>query len=270
MIASMTQHEKLPESLAYLQAFADHLARLPPDELNEDIDPEQLIVAIRDRYDGENPDAAASCFRSDVELLESWLSNPARAEHPAHWIAGFLCNCEFSDLLEDLPPAPACPGVSMACPSGWDAESSPPFLSFRSKQTVATFMPIDETSWSIMHWQWQVLRSSSPPDMGAAMQRVRQLLSGLGESRELDFDPPVTPRIDETHEFYDVTFGNVTGVKHVFRVESHVTLKDVAYLLEVPGGKVHGRIVKLKPGLFDENAVEDQLSTLQVTPPVET
>jgi hypothetical protein len=38
----MKSRSSIPASLRYLQPFADELAKLPPNQLNEDLDPAEL------------------------------------------------------------------------------------------------------------------------------------------------------------------------------------------------------------------------------------
>jgi hypothetical protein len=59
-------HTPLPEPLQYLQPFVRSLAKLPPDELNEDVDAFRLELALRKRLHGLDEDAAAEVLSSDA------------------------------------------------------------------------------------------------------------------------------------------------------------------------------------------------------------
>jgi len=48
----------LPEPLRYLHPFLKSLTKLPPDQLNEDLDPTPLESALRNRLRGLDEDAA--------------------------------------------------------------------------------------------------------------------------------------------------------------------------------------------------------------------
>ena len=78
----------LPDPLRYLQPFANSLAKLPPEDWNEDIDGARLDAELRKRLRGFDDEAAAEELARDCDLLESWLKD--KPDHPAHWIRGFL------------------------------------------------------------------------------------------------------------------------------------------------------------------------------------
>src|SRR5690242_2825391 len=65
----------LPEPLHYLQPFANALAKLPPEDLNEDVDVSRLDAALRKRVRGLNEEAADAELARDRDLLERWLTD---------------------------------------------------------------------------------------------------------------------------------------------------------------------------------------------------
>jgi hypothetical protein len=136
----MTNRARLPDSLSYLQPFANRLSRLPVDSLHEDLNAEPLIKAVRKHFRQCSPETSAR-FSSDVRLLEDWLGTTGGMEHPAHWILGFLATCELSDLFQDIPKI-VMPGVEMDCPPGWKIENSPASVCVRHRGVFAVFTAV--------------------------------------------------------------------------------------------------------------------------------
>ena len=67
----------LPEPLRYLQPFANALAKLQPDELNEDVDASRLEAALRKRIRDLDLEDAEARLEEDRELLEGWACGQA-------------------------------------------------------------------------------------------------------------------------------------------------------------------------------------------------
>src|SRR4051812_21286186 len=108
----------LPEPLRYLQPFANALAKLPPEDLNEDVDASRLEAALRRRLQGLDEDAADAELMKDRDVLEHWLKD--QPAHPAQWIRGFLLSPALSEHLTRPPePPPRGPEMHFEAPKGW-------------------------------------------------------------------------------------------------------------------------------------------------------
>jgi hypothetical protein len=262
----MTRHAKLPDPLAYLQPFTNRLTRLPVDSLHEDLDAEPLIAAIRKHFDRQSTEASA-CFRSDVQLLDEWLRTSGGPEHPAHWISGFLAQCELEDLFQEIPEI-AVPSVEMTCPPGWKAESSPASLCVRRRGVFAIFTAVfHEEGWELLSHQWEIKRQSPSPDPFAAARAIQEAMSQTLGLQGPDVPPVNLPRYEASDDYSEVRYGDVFGVRHLRCQTSPVIWKNVSYLLTVPGGRISGQISTMKPGSFDQAPIEALLSTVRVVPP---
>src|SRR5829696_7933767 len=108
----------LPDSLRYLQPFANALAKLPPEDRNEDVDASRLEAALRKRVRGLDEEAAEAELTNDRNLLERWLK--ADRNHPAYWILGFLLSPDLATHLTRPPePPPRGPEMAFKAPGGW-------------------------------------------------------------------------------------------------------------------------------------------------------
>src|SRR6266540_5805515 len=108
----------LPETLRYLQPFANALAKLAPEDLNEDVDASALESALRKRVRGLDEEAADAELAKDRAVLERWLK--AKPDHPAHWILGFLLSPDIAmHLTHPAEPPPRGPQMDFEAPSGW-------------------------------------------------------------------------------------------------------------------------------------------------------
>jgi hypothetical protein len=108
----------LPDSLRYLQPFVNSLAKLPPEDLNEDVDPSPLEAALRKRLHGLQEQAAKAKLAKDRQLLERWLKT--QAHHPAHWVLGFLSSPDLAtQLTAPAQPPLRGPEMTFEAPGGW-------------------------------------------------------------------------------------------------------------------------------------------------------
>lgn len=83
------KHKALPTELQYLQPFVDSIAKLSPDDLNEDIDPAPLEALMLARIEGMEVGQANTLLKNDAQSLMSWLQKENLDEHPAHWVFAF-------------------------------------------------------------------------------------------------------------------------------------------------------------------------------------
>lgn len=221
----------LPESLRYLQAFANKLARLPPEKLNEDVDSSPLDSALRKRVRDMDEVAADAQLAEDRELLAIWLED--KPDHPAHWIHGFLLDPDLATYLTQPPEPPERgPTIGFVAPGGWKVKVVPFGLNLKKEKLIGTITVIEELSFDIMQEQQKLWTTS--PDM------------------------------ELTRTILPIQCGLVSGTKCVFRQTKPFPWNTVNYLLSVPGGFVSATLCAGGASL-DEGPFDDQLHTLQLT-----
>jgi hypothetical protein len=259
----MARHPQLPQPLSYLQPFADSLVRRPADDLNEDVDPEPLIAAVRERFQDEEQDAAEAQFQVDIGALSDWLETAGGPSHPAHWIGGFLSNASLDELFEE-PAEVGGPAVVMEIPAGWQADSVARMLSLTRPPVFATITALDEFSFRNMRQQWD----APPADVNESIRLVRQIQAELSDARGQRVSLPAPPQIVERREFSDVSYGAAQGRKFIYEMTNPSRMRQVSYLLTVPGGQVYIQMGATPNGEFDETPLEERLATLRIVPPV--
>lgn len=224
----------LPEPLRYLQPFANALAKLPPDELNEDIDASRLEAALRKRIGNLDLEPAEARLEADRELLEGWLAD--KPDHPAHWILGFLLTPTLANYLTQPPePLPRGPEMIFEAPAGWKAKSVPFRLDLKAGKVIGSIMAIEE-SWLEHH------------------QREREQTSKLRQ-----------PGQETANGISDVSLHGCSGKKYVFRMIKPAPWKQVDYLLRVPGGCDWIQLSTTAGVDFDESPLESKLHTLRLS-----
>lgn len=232
----------LPQPLRYLQPFANALAKLPREELNEDVDASPLAAALRKRIRDLDSEAAEAQLAEDRDGLESWLKD--KPDHPAHWILGFILSPTLiTDLKQPLEPPPRAgpepvphgPKVDFVPPDGWRVKQLAPYLlQFKKGKLSGTVMAIDE---NLFH-QTQC-------------------------DREKEW--VVAPGVEATREIQVAQYGNASGKKYVYRRIAPDASKRVDYVLSVPGGfAIAG--VESSGADFDEAPFEAQLHTVRLSP----
>jgi hypothetical protein len=221
----------LPELLKYLQPFANALAKLPPADLNEDVDASRLESALRKRARGLDDEAADAELNKDRDALERWLKD--KPDHPAHWIRGFLLSPDLAThLTQPAEPPPRGPEMSFVAPDGWKVKAVPFRLDLKKGKLIGTIMAIDEFSFNLIQRQQE--HWVAPP--------------GLEARRE------VLP----------VRHGDVSGKKYVYRQTAPVPWKRVDYVLSVPGGFVSAMLDALGAD-FEEAPFDDKLHTVRLS-----
>jgi hypothetical protein len=228
----MARAMPLPKALQYLEPFARSLSKLPPDELNEDVDGTELEAALRKRLGGLEEDVAAAELSRDRALLEHWLRTSASPDHPGYWILGWLSLPNLAELLnqpsESLPSAPV---MSFDPPKGWKVTVVPFRLDLKKGKIIGTIEAIDE------FWF---------------------------EERQQDIEEWSAPSgLQATWETENFSSGHVVGKKYVFR-QIGPAWKRVDYVLKVPGGFVSAMLDGMGAD-FDEGPLESKLHTLRLS-----
>src|SRR5438876_12097051 len=80
----------LPDQLRYLDSTLKELAKIPPDELDEDVDVSKLEAALRERVSGLSIREAQKRLNQDRVALESWLKSSDDLKGSGAWVIGFL------------------------------------------------------------------------------------------------------------------------------------------------------------------------------------
>jgi hypothetical protein len=224
----------LPESLRYLQPFANALAKLSPEDLNEDVDASRLEAALRKRVHGLDEEAGETQLTKDRDVLEQWLKD--KPEHPAHWIRGFLLSPELAETLTRPPePPPRGPEMHFEAPTGWKVETVPFRLDLKAGKVVGSIMSIDEVTFDLLQLQ---------REQAAKIQQ---------------------PGVQATSEVSDVSFKGCSGKKYMHRMTAPAPWKQVDYVLRVPGGFVTIGLGTLTGVEFDESPLESKLHTLRLS-----
>src|SRR5437016_4536295 len=158
-----------PKPLRYLHPFLKTLAKLPLDQLNEDLDPTRLESALRKRLRGLDEDAAETQITKDHKLLKSWLKTFDSRLHPAHWIVGYL---SFPpDIAAALTKPPESPlrdrKLTFDPPPGWKVKSFPLQLDLNAGTIVGTIMASDESSFDLRVSQYETAHATRPPRVQA-------------------------------------------------------------------------------------------------------
>lgn len=226
--------DPLPEPLRYLQPFANALAKLAPEDLNEDFDASRLEAALRKRIRDLDFEAAEAQLERDRELLVGWLAD--KPDHPAHWILGFILSPTLAtDLTQPQEPPPRGPEMLFEAPPGWKVKSVPFRLDLKAGKVIGSIMAIDE-SWVEHH------------------QREREQSSNLRQ-----------PGQETANEISNVSLNGCSGKKYVFRMIKPARWKQVDYLLRVPGGSVWIQLSTMTGIDFDELPLESKLHTLRLS-----
>jgi hypothetical protein len=224
----------LPEPLRYLQPFANALAKLPPESLNEDVDASRLEAALRKRIRDLDLEAAEAQLEEDRELLDGWLAD--KPNHPAHWILGFILSPTLAtDLTQPPEPLPRGPEMRFEAPNGWKVKSAPFRLDLKAGKVVGSIMAIDESGFE-------------------GSLREREQTAKLRQ-----------PGQETANEISNVSLDGYSGKKYVFRMIKPAPWKQVDYLLRVPGGCVWIRLSTMTGADFDEVPLESKLHTLRLS-----
>jgi hypothetical protein len=224
----------LPEPLRYLQPFANALAKLPPEDLNEDVDASWLEVALRKRVRGMDEEGADAELAKDRELFERWLED--KPDHPAHWIRGFLLSPELSGNLTRPPePPPRGPEMRFEAPTGWKVKTVPFRLDLKAGKVIGSIMAIDEFTFDLLQLQRE------------EAAKIQQ------------------PGVQATSDVSEVSFEQCNGKKYLHRMTAPAPWKQVDYVLRVPGGFVSIGLGTLTGVEFDESPLESKLHTLRLS-----
>jgi hypothetical protein len=224
-----------PKSLSYLQPFVRSLAKLPPEERNEDVDASKLDSTLRKRLRGLDEMEATAALSKDREQLARWLKASAAPDHPAYGVLGYLSLPEIAQQLVRPPEPPlAGPKITFEPPNGWKMKVVPFRLDLKFGRVWASIAAINQLSMEIQlrnfeHWSVQ-----SP--------------------------------LEATLETRPVRFGEVSGKKFTILETAPVREKSVRYLLVAPGGNVSVDVRSRNGAEFDESTLEMQLHTLAITP----
>lgn len=227
----------LPRRLQYLGPVIDQLATVPSEKLNEDNEFAFSVVnsALRERVAGLSQSKAERTLEQDADALSVWLAQPGQEQSVAHFIAGsFIGILSFGGteqlLAPESEPEPPPPKFTVAIdpPDGFEVSESHGWIVLKGQKLDVSITPFIDAPWTLL----------TPQPAG--------VLAALGS-------------VDTK-----VTFGAASGTKRLSVIDRHVYLKDVRYVLEVPGGWVY--VVVQSDREFDESILESRFHTLRVIP----
>jgi hypothetical protein len=232
VVMPMKTQRPFPDDLRYLQPFVRWLGRQSPDALDESVDASRLERALRKRVRGLPVVQAQQRLDADRDTLRGWLDSCAPEGHPAHWVLGFLTHPDLAgELLEPPMAAPRGPRIQFEAPAGWHVRAIPFNLNLRKGQLRAFITAINE--FSFRNLQFPGTRVFAP---------------GQG-------------RVEE----FDVQLGGVTGKKYWRLQTAPAQVRQLDYVLAVPGGFAAILLCHVDGREFDELPFEAQLPTLRIT-----
>lgn len=80
----------LPEQWKYLQPFRQHVLRLKPEEINEDVDLSLLHRLLCNRIRGFSTEKAKRVLNRDADVLAAWLAAPSQKDDRLHFLGAYL------------------------------------------------------------------------------------------------------------------------------------------------------------------------------------
>lgn len=232
----------LPKELDYLEKVAKELVKIPPDDLNEDVDATKLVAALRNRVKGLELRDAISQLTKDNELLQKWIKETKTSEGAVFFISAYFLRPGplARDLLAPSPPPE--PTVSVEMASDWQAKEFPRRLDLFKDKVFCSIAILDKLGFSIY---------KTKSDHRQELQKSPQNpWANLGVLTKIP-----------------VRFGECHGEKSVYVQPGKTNWKSVDYLLEVPGGFMSVGLGHKKGKDFDETEFEKKFHTLKVIPP---
>src|SRR5215469_9709842 len=100
--------QTFPAELSYLTSSLEELAKIPEEDLNEDVDVPELESALRQRVKGLTLREAVSRLTKDSKILAGWLKETKTKSAAVLWISGYLMRP--GPLARGLLAPPASPG----------------------------------------------------------------------------------------------------------------------------------------------------------------
>jgi hypothetical protein len=225
----------LPTRLRYLESFRKYLARLGPEEINEDTDLTIVREAVRKRVKGLSPEQARAALSHDGAELSRWLSTPEQQNDVLHFLPPFLAMDAADPLLQEPEASQPEREVSMSLPKGAKVSK-------------------ENGCWSVT-WS-RMLLGLFPADLARMESETARFRDGAKRRPMQDGDGI---------EIGDVHYSSVRGVKRIYRQVWPALGKRVDYALQVPGGAVIATLQSMRgePD-FEESKFEGQFHTLQV------
>lgn len=223
---------ELPKKLKYLQPFVNALAKLPPEDLNEDVDASRLEAALRKAVRGLDEEGVEAKIAEDRLLLKKWLET--RPNHPAYWVLGSLLLPDLAKHLTEPPePPPRGPKIIFNAPAGWKITPAPFRLDLKAGKVIGSITAIEKSTFELLDWQQKQWK--------------------------------VSPGLKITRQILKVRYGRVSGKKIISLLIKPVSWKDVDYLLIVPGGFVSIFLGTMTGAAFEESSLEAKLHTLRLS-----
>jgi len=236
-----------PEQLVYLVPALDELAKLPAEDLGEDVETSTLESALRERVKGMKLREAITCLTEDSRVLKNWLKKAKIEDGWVFWISAYLMRPGplARNLLfpRRLPSGHQGDLVEMELPAGWTSESILGHLIIRDSKVLCTIIPSNE------------LQNEGKINQNEVRERTQN------NSRNPLAHPGKWSRLP-------VRFGECSGYKYIFAQSEPVSWKALEYVLTVNGGFVYATINHKKGRDFDEGVIEAKFHTLRIISPI--
>ena len=232
----------LPNELDYLERTAQELAKIPEEELNEDVDTKTLDTALRERVKGLELRDAVSRLTDDHAILKRWLKETKTTDGAVQFIAAALMRP--GPLARHLlaPPPPPDPTVSVEISKDWVVKEFPCRLDLFKDNVFCSFTIMDKSGFE--HHLW---KSNHREQLQMSPKNPWENLGVWGGE--------------------PVEFGNCRGEKSIYVQQGKTNWKQVDYALEVPGGYINIRLGHKKGKDFNEVEFEQKFHTIKVLPP---
>ena len=232
----------LPKELDYLEQAAQALAKIPAEDLNEEVDASKLDAALRNRVKGLELRDAVSRLTEDQAILKRWLKETKTTNGAVFFITAALMRP--GPLARQLlaPPPPPEPTVSVEMAEDWTTKQFPRRLDIFKDKVFCSIAIYDKLGFDI-----SLKKSAHREELQKSPKNPWANLGVWARNT--------------------VEFGKCRGEKSVYFQQGEAKLKQVVYLLEVPGGFVHVNLGHEKRKDFDELEFEKKFHTLKILPP---
>jgi hypothetical protein len=232
----------IPKDLKEFAPILEWFSNIPPEELNEDLDPTHVVSFLRSRYGDLEVDELERRLKSDRKAFDK-LEKVEGAHHPwLHFFGTYLLMAPHI-LADTQPPEtddnqlPPPLIVHVQLPNDFEIEIDYGSVRARNAQVDIELVPTAE---SVLEYKLHNLKQQELWSAKRQDQRVRsEYLFSL-----IDLTP-------------------VSGRKVTIQEPSQRGTKNITYLLKVPGGACFVE-VHCKDARFDESKLEEHLRTANV------
>lgn len=223
----------LPEQLKYLQPFRKHVAKLRPEEIDENMDLSVLDELLLKRIVGLSAKEGKALLERDQSILEKWSRLPDFKDNGGmRFLKGYLMG--LPDLVDYLQSKTENQQERLEVSMEFPKEAK---VSHREGGVI-----------QVACFQGTLLVFPQEPDLAKTNMQVMR----GSQHRQL-------PQLSVE----SVEFGNAKGVKSSSQITN--VGSEICYILEVPGGFVHISFSRRgATGDFNEAELEKYFHTIRV------